>query len=199
MFDTCGGIGAMVRDLTLRKQVTSGFRRVGGLLLGIAWLGLVYWGITEGFASEQAFSEGRHPSRFLGYALLIVAAVIMVATAEYWKRAFPGIMLAAVINSVLELWRGHAVNNPSVAIAPPTAAIHLLVTSGVTVLTLTFKSRHLSMTDRVALLAFVAAFFWQAVDSRFASLKLVGGAFCVLVAWAINRLRSGRTAFSPSS
>jgi len=165
----------------------------------MVWLGLVYWGITEGFASKQAFSEGHHPSRVLGYALLIVAAVIMVATAEHWKRVFPGIMLAAVINSLLELWRGHAVNNPAVTIAPPIAAIHLLVTSGVTVLTLTFKSRHLSMIDRVALLAFVVTFFWQAVDSRFASLKLVGGALCVLVAWAINRLRSRRTAFSPSS
>ncbi len=198
MFDTCGGIGAMVRDLTLRKHVTSGFRRVGGLLLGIVWLGLVYWGIVEAFASEQAFSEGHHPSRVLGYALLIVAAVTMVATAEHWKRVFPGIMLAAVINSLLELWRGHAVNNLYVTIAPPIAAIHLLVTSGVTVLTLTFKSRHLSMIDRAALLAFVVSFFWQAVDSRFASLKLVGGALCVLVAWVINRLRSGRTAFSPS-
>ena len=179
------------------EQVESGFRRAGGWLLGMAWLGIVYWGITEGFASQQAFSEGHHPSRILGYELLIVAAVIMLATAEHWKRVFPGIMLAAILNSLLELSRGHAVNNPSVAVAPSTAAIHLLVTTGVTALTLTFKNRRLTILDRTALLAFVAIFFWQAVDGRFASLKLLGGAFCILLAWVIDRLRSDRTAYSP--
>lgn len=87
----------MVRHPTLKEHVISGFWRAGGWLLGMAWLGLVFWGITEGFASERAFSEGRHPSRVLGYALLAAAAAIMVVTAEYWKRVFPGIMLGSNI------------------------------------------------------------------------------------------------------
>ena len=78
----------MVRHSTLKEHVISGFWRAGGWLLGMAWLGLVFWGITEGFASERAFSEGRHRSRVLGYALLAAAAAIMVVTVEYCKRVF---------------------------------------------------------------------------------------------------------------
>lgn len=85
-------------------------------------------------------------------------------------------MLAAIFNSLLELSRGHVVNNPSVAVSPLTAAIHLLVSRGVTVLALRFKSRKLTMLDRVALLAFVVSLFWGAVDQRFASIKLLAGA-----------------------
>lgn len=171
-------------------QVKSGLRRAGGWLLGIGWLGLVYFGLIEVSFSQQAFSEGHHPHRVVGYGSLVVAGIIMIATAEYWKRVFPGIMLAAILNSVLELLRGHAVNNPSVPIAPSVAAIHLLVTVGVTALTLTFKDRKLTMLDRIVLLVFVAAFFWQAVDSRFASVKLLAGAFCILIAWMIDRYKN---------
>jgi hypothetical protein len=173
---------------TYREQVTSGLRRAAGWLLGIAWLGLVFGGITEAFGPERAFSEGHRPSPILGYALLLAAAAIMVATAEHWKRVFPGIMLGAILNSLLELSRGHAVNNPSVPVAPPTAAIHLLVATGVTLITLTFKSRRMTMLDRGALLAFVTSFFWGAIDQRFASLKLLAGACCVLMAWTVDRL-----------
>lgn len=170
----------------------SGFRRAGGWLLGMAWLGLVFGGITEAFGPPQAFADGRHPSPILGYTLLVVAAVVMLATAEHWKRVFPGIMLAAILNSVLELTRGHAVNNPSVPVSSSTATVHLLVATGVTVLTLTFKDHRLTMLDRGALLAFVMSFFWGAIDTRFASLKLLVGASCILAAWAVDRAKNGR-------
>jgi len=182
----------MKTEPTAKEQVKSGFRRAGGWLLGMAWLGLVYGGILEAFGSEQAFSEGRHPSPILGYALLIAAAVIMLATAEHWKRVFPGIMLAAILNSLLELSRGHAVNNASVPVSLSTATVHLLVTTGVAALTLTFKDRRLTMLDRGALLAFVTSFLWGAIDERFAMLKLLVGACCIFVAWAVNRLKIGR-------
>lgn len=182
----------MVKHPTLGEQTTSGFRRAGGWLLGMAWLGLVYGGIIEAFGPPQVFSAGHHPSPILGYTLLIAAAVIMVVTAENWKRVFPGIMLAAVFNSLLELSRGHAVNSPSVPVPPSTAAIHLLVTTGVTALTLTFKSRRLTALDRLALLAFVIAFLWGAIDNRFALPKLLAGACCIVIAWVVNRLKTGR-------
>lgn len=83
------------------------------------------------------------------------------------------------------------------AVSPLTAAIHLLVSIGVTVLALTFKSRKLTMLDRVALLAFVVSLFWGAIDQRFASIKLLAGACCILVAWATDRFRAGRS--EPSS
>jgi hypothetical protein len=157
--------------------------------LGGAWLAVVYAGITEAFPWTATFAEGHHPHRFLGYALLATAALTMVLTAEYWKRVFPGIMIAAVFNSLLEFFYGHAVNNPSVPVSAATAGVHLLVTAGVAILTLTFKSRRLSVVDRAALLAFIGAFLWQAVDHRFAELKMISGGLCILLAWTIDRWR----------
>jgi len=174
----------------------SGLRHAGGWLLGMAWPGLVYAGIIEAFGPPQAFADGRHPSPILGYTLLVVAAVVMVVTAEHWKRVFPGIMLAAILNSVLELTQGHAVNNPSVPVSSSTATIHLIVATGVMLLTLTFRSHRLTMLDRGALLAFVISFFWGAIDPRSASLKLLVGASCILAAWAVDRLRDGRASQS---
>lgn len=93
----------MIKHPQSEEHVMTGLRRAGGWLLGMAWLGLVYAGIIEAFGSQRDFGEGSHPSPILGYTLLVVAAVVMVATAEHWKRVFPGIMLAAILNAVLEL------------------------------------------------------------------------------------------------
>jgi len=182
----------MTKHATVQEQAKSGLRRAGGWLLGAAWLGLVYGGIIEAFGPPGAFSEGHQPSLIIGYALLVAAVAIMVLTAEHWKRVFPGIMLVAVLNSLLELTRGHTVNNPAMPVSHATAIVHLIVTTGVTLLTLTFKNRRLTVLDRFALLAFVVSFFWGAVDHRFASVKLVIGACCILVAWAVDRLKTGR-------
>jgi len=76
------------------EQLKSGVRRAGGWLLGCAWFGLVIWGITNTFGTEAYFQEGHHPSRVLGYGILAVAGTIFAATANRWKRVFPGIMPA---------------------------------------------------------------------------------------------------------
>jgi hypothetical protein len=101
---------------SVKEQVQSGFRRAGGWLLGIAWFGLVLWGIVEAFGIEANFSEGHHPSRILGYLVLAAAATIFVTTANSWKRVFPGIMLAATLGALLELESGHLMNIPAVHI-----------------------------------------------------------------------------------
>src|SRR6185312_4132541 len=141
----------------LGEQVKSGFRRTGGWLLGMGWLGLVIWGMIEGFGTEANFSNGHHPSRVLGYAVLGVAAAIFVITANRWKRAFPGIMLAATLGAVLELWHGHVVNSPSLLIPRWIAFSQLVVITGVTVLSFTFRDRPLNILDRIALLGFAAS------------------------------------------
>lgn len=171
---------------------------MGGWLLGIAWFGLVLWGILEAFGTDANFSEGHHPSRVLGYVVLGVAAAIFVATANRWKRAFPGIMLAATLGSVLELEQGHAVNNPSVLIPGWIAFLQLLVIAGVTALSFTFKKRPLDIVDRIALLAFAAAIYVGGDEAtrQQLPLALIVGGVCVLAAWAIDRLkRSDRAGF----
>jgi hypothetical protein len=177
----------MVNTETIAEQIKKGFVLAGAWLLGMLWLGVVFTGLSEAFAPATSFAEGHHPHRILGYALLTVAGVTMVLATEHWKKVFPGIMLAAVYNSLLELLHGHEINFDSVPVSPPTAIVHLLVMGGVAILTLTFKGRGLSIFDKASLVAFVGMFFWQAVDHRFAELKLIGSALCVLLAWIIDR------------
>jgi hypothetical protein len=155
----CDTEGAMSQNPTTGQKVKSGFRRAGGWLLGIAWFGLVVWGILEAFGADANFSEGHHPSRVLGDVVLGVAAAIFVATAKRWKRVFPGIMLAATLGSLLELEQGHAVNNPSVLIPRWIAFLQLVAIAGVTALSFTFKKRPLNIVDRIALLAFAASIY----------------------------------------
>jgi len=182
----------MSKDQTIKQQVKSGFRRAGGWLLGMAWFGVVIWGIMEAFGTEANFLEGRHPSRVLGYLLLGTAAVVFVITANRWKRVFPGIMLAATLGSLLELERGHAVNNPSVLIPRSIAFVQLVIIVGVTVLSFTFKKRPLNILDRIALLTFAASIYLggkEAIEQKIPLASVVGGV-CVLFAWAIDRLKS---------
>lgn len=181
----------MSKNPTAKEQVKSGFRRAGGWLLGCAWFGLVIWGITDAFGTEANFSEGHHPSRVLGYGILVVAGAIFAATANRRKRVFPGIMLAATLGALLELEQGHAVNNPSVLIPCWIALVQLVVIAVVTALSFTFKKRPLNIVDRIALLAFAASIFVggdEATRHRLPLALIVGGV-CVLAAWAYDRVR----------
>jgi hypothetical protein len=185
----------MGKGPTIKQQVKSGFRSAGGWPLGGAWFGLVIWGITNAFGTEANFAEGHHPSRVLGYLILGAAAAIFAATANRWKRVFPGIMLAATLGALLELERGHAVNNPAVLIPRPIAFVQLLVIAGVTALSFTFKKRPLNILDRIALLAFAASIYVggdEAARQRLPLALIVGGA-CVLAAWAYDLAQRRRS------
>jgi hypothetical protein len=183
----------MGKHSAIGQQVKSGLWLTAAWLLGMAWLGLVYWGIGAITEPGGNLSEQTH-SRFLGYMLLIVAAAIFVATANRWKRVFPGIMLAATLGALLELERGHAVNSPSVLIPRPIALVQLVVICGVTALSFTFKKRPLNIVDRIALLAFAASIYVggdEATRRELPVASIVGG-LCVLAAWMHERVQRRR-------
>jgi hypothetical protein len=181
----------MNKQLATREQIKSGFLHAGGWLLGCAWFAVVIWGMINAFGTEANFSEGRHPSRVLGYATLCIAGLIFGATANIWKRVFPGIMVAATLGALLELEQGHAVNNPAVPIPHWVAFVQLVVVAGVAALSFTFKNRPLNFVDRVALLVFAASIIvggGEATRQELPLASIVGGV-CVLIAWAYNRLQ----------
>jgi chromate transport protein ChrA len=127
----------------------------------------------------------------LGYVLLGVAGVIFAATANRWKRVFPGIMLAATLGALLELEQGHAVNNPSVLIPRWIALVQLAVIAVVAALSFTFKKRPLNIVDRIALLAFAASIFVGGDEAtrQELPLALIVGGVCVLAAWAYDHVQ----------
>lgn len=190
----------MSQNPTVKEQVKTGFRRALGWILGWAWFGLVIWGIINAFGTEANFTEGHHPSRALGYVLLGVAGAIFAATANRWKKVFPGIMLAATLGALLELEQGQAINNPSVLIPRWIALVQLVVIAAVTGLSFTFKKRPLNFLDRIALLAFAASIFVGGgeVTRRELPVALVVGGVCVLAAWAYERVRRRRPDHSSS-
>jgi hypothetical protein len=180
---------------TIKEQVKSGFLITGGWLLGIAWLGLVYWGIIEAFGTEANFNEGHHPSQLLGYLLLGTSAVIFLLTANRWKRVLPAIMLIATLNSLLELGHGYNIGIPGLRIPRGIALIQLVVIAGVAVLSFTFKTRHLNLLDRMAWLAFATSIYLggdEAMRQRVPFALVIGGA-CVFVAWMVDRVRANRS------
>jgi hypothetical protein len=75
-----------------KSQVISGLRKTGAWLLGMAWLGLVFAGMAI------AFSPSNYP-RAAGWVLLVLAAIILLATADRWVKAFPGLLGVATIKS----------------------------------------------------------------------------------------------------
>lgn len=187
---------------TVKQQVKSGFLRAGAWLLGGAWLFLVFGGMIEiGVGTEGGFSAGHHPSRALGYLLLTAAAVIFIVTANRWKRVFPGIMLVATLNSLLQLERGHSTGNSSVLIPRSIGFVQLIVIAGVTVLSFTFKKRSLNILDRIALLAFAASIYpgGEEVSQQKMPLALIVGGACVLAAWAYDRVQRRRRPESSAS
>lgn len=181
----------MSKQPTAKEQVKSGFKRAAAWLVGMAWLGLVYWGVGAITEAEGSASEQTH-SRLLGYALLAIASLIFVTTANHWKRMFPRIMLATTLGALLELEQGHAVNSPSVLIPRWIGVLQLVVIAGVTVVSFTFKKRPLNIVDRIALLAFAASIFVGGGEAtrKEPPLALIVGGVCILVAWTYERLQS---------
>jgi hypothetical protein len=173
----------MTSTETVGQQVKSGFRTAGAWLLGFAWLFLVFAGLGVGF------SQTDYPHA-LGWFFLAVAAAVLVATANRWIKAFPGIMGVATFNSLITISSGHATGNPSVFIPRSTAILTTMLLAVGTALSLTFRTKRVSAPDRAALLALAVSIGWAAVDVHHGLAALAVGTLCLFLAWAYDRSRS---------
>ena len=164
---------------TVGQQVKSGFRTAGAWLLGFVWLCLVFAGLAIGF------SPSNYP-RSLGWLCLAVAAVVLVATADHWVKAFPGIMAVATVNSLISISSGHATGNPAVLVSRSTAILMTVLLLAGTALSMTFRRKTVSVPDRVALLALAVSIGWGAVDVQHGLIALAIGTGCLLLVWAYD-------------
>jgi len=153
-------------------------------LLGVVWLGLVFGGMAI------AFSPSPH-SRMVGWVLLVLAAVVLVATMDWWVKAFPGLLILATLNGIITVYTGHLINNTSIPIPRSEAIIITLFFGASGFLCARFRTGVLNVIDRAALFTFMFCLFWQAAAPRFAG--VAGGvAFCaLLLAWTYGRVRAG--------
>lgn len=166
-------------------EVKTGFRIVMALTLGMAWLGLVFAGMAI------AFMPSPH-SRMIGWLLLIGAAAIMIATMNWWAKAFPAILCWGVMGGVLTIVEGHAVNHPEVLVTRLDATIMTLLFAASAGVSATF-SRKPHLVHRVAMFCFVFCFFWQVANERM-MLRALSIGFCALLfAWLYDWFARPRT------
>ncbi len=170
---------------TIKSQVKAGFRRAGALLLGFAWLGLVFGGLAI------AFTPSPHPP-VVGWLLLIAAALVLIAIMDRWVGVFSALLAYGIIGGIVTIVSGHAVNHPEVPVPRLYAVIMTLLIAGSAVVSFTFTKRKLGLPDRIALFAFVFCFFWTPMVSHLTLVPLGIGFSCLVGAWAYDRLRRRR-------
>lgn len=188
------------------SQVKGGLRRAGAILFFLLIAGLFFGGVIYAF-----FPSGH--SRILGWAFIIVSAMVMVAEMSRWVRVLPAILGLAVLNGLISLATGHALNNPSAPISRLDMLVVTLFFAACSVLARTFTGRGLALVDRASLMVFAFTLpLWMGHDAtrtaaagKLASqdrLDLVIGAValcCLLVPWVYDRIRNSHRPKHPSA
>jgi hypothetical protein len=119
----------------------------------VGWLGLVFGGMA------MAFSPSPH-SPVVGWVLLVFAAVLLVATMDWWVKAFPGLLILATLNGIITVYTGHLINKASIPIPCSEAVIITLFFGASGFLCARFRTRGLNVIDRAALFTFMFCLFW---------------------------------------
>jgi hypothetical protein len=162
-------------------QVAHGSKTAGTWLLGVIWLAIVFAGVAIAFT----------PSKFppaVGWCLLAVAALVLLATANRWVTALPGILGVATLNSLAMIFTGHATGNPSVLVSRRLALFSAICLGASTLISLNFQDRNLHVHDRIAFLVYAICLAWTAIKP-WTSYRALGTATAVLfAAWSYNHL-----------
>lgn len=171
-------------DKSVSAQVKDGFKLTGKVLLMMGWLGLVFAGLGEGFASGGAHKP------LLGSAILAVAALVFFWTMNRWIRFFPGLVALATLNAFASVFTGHATGSPSVRLAPREAAIYFVLLAVCTAVSFRFTKRKLKLRvlDRMAVFTFVSCIFWAAVDARVQIIGPAAACGLLIFAWVYDHL-----------
>ncbi len=185
-----------MRNPDTLSQVKSGFRLVGLIFLFIGIAGLFVGGIAYAF-----FPTGHSP--VLGWVFIAISTAVMIALMNRWVKVLPGLLGLAVLNGVISILSGHVLANPTEPIPRLQAFYLTLFFAASSVLSGTFKARHLHLVDRAAVMVFVFSFAWLLASQSTraggdAALNLrdvvtMGiGLGCLLAAWLYDHFRHRR-------
>jgi len=134
-----------------RSRLAANFLRAAAYTAAFVWLALVYVGGTLASRPET----GAH-SRLAGWTVLLVAAAVMIATMDHWVRYIQLIFGSGILGGLLATGTGHLLNGEPFSRLVAAAITALFV--GCSLISRTLARRRLMMVDRVAILAFLAAF-----------------------------------------
>ncbi len=143
-------------------------------------------------------------SRWAGFVLLAVIAVILYATAPRWVRWLPGLLVFGVLNSLLGLITRHVPTNPSVAVSAGVASLLLAFYAIGGIISYHYDATHLSALDRLALLMYLFCMIWPAfAPNNLATVTPVVawstsiGMAVLIASFAAHRVRRGKRAGGP--
>lgn len=151
------------------------------------WLAFVYAALKILAVPDT----GRH-SHLLGWAILFVAVVLVIATMDHWVRYLQMVLGGGILGGLLAAGTGHLLNG-----APFPRAIAATVTAlfvGCSLISRTLAKRRLEMFDRVALIGFLVS----VVGGIYEETPIAGligfsaGLACLLAAWVQNRFLSSK-------
>lgn len=178
----------------VEEQVLGGFRKAGGLLLGFCVMSACL-GALEILSGH----ESKHGARatLLAWAVLTIATVIMLWTANLWARFVTILFFGPAvprIGALLLLGSGSfqsSDSHPQVELAE-----FLAYSIAVIALTWRFVGKHPAPTtvlDRLALTFFVLAVIREAViPYQPPPWSLILGGLLLLIAWFVHRLTGGK-------
>ena len=177
-------------DRTMRQQVASGLRIGAGLgffLIAAMLMGNGMRRILGSVGSHQiAWSD------WMGWAELMVAAVILLLTARAWLLLLGGCLLFGLLKGLIVFATGSFSSHGfSTRVEPLAVAFYCLAT-----LVLMFRFAEIPPTvlDRVALTMYLFCLWPAASSSTFSWWQGVGLA-ALLVSWCVSRWRGrNRTA-----
>jgi len=171
-------------------QVTIGFRRAGGIIVGFVICYLALDGITRGYPPGTAHFWGLSS---IAWGELAVAAAAMLATAKWWARVLPGYFFVVGLKSVAILARGRSLMSPHQPVSRSFSLELAVFCFLCTLLTIRFSTNRPNPLQSLVLTILVLATLWEAVavTSRIPVPLMVGLAI-VAGDWCLQKFRNNR-------
>lgn len=141
-------------------------------------------------------------SRWTGFLVLAVTAIILYLTASRWVRWLPGLLIFGIINSLIGLITHHAPTNPQVAVSAGVAGLLVTFYSAGCIVSYHYDAAHLSVVDRLALLLYLFCMMWPAFAANdlatvtpVVAWSTTIGTAALLISFAAHRVRRGKEPF----
>jgi hypothetical protein len=151
--------------------------------------------VYTGWELVSRSRDGKYPQAVeahVGWAILLICVVVLVATVDRWVRFLQVFLGGGILGSLLALGSGHLLNGKP--FPRPVSAILTTLLIGCSLILQTLAKRKLEVVDRVALIAFVAAFVGgMLVETPTSGVIGLGTGFAILLAlWLHHRSSSGK-------
>jgi hypothetical protein len=150
--DRSGTVRGQVKSAGTRGDLVRTLRFAGKFLLAVLGIVAALWLVGASFAL----------SRWAGFALLAVVAVVLYTTVPRWVVWLPGLLVFGAINSLVALVTHHLPTNPGVAVSAGVAGLLLAFYAIGFMVSCNYDATHLSAGDRLALLVYLFCMIWPA-------------------------------------